>query len=158
MSAGSAGGVRLRSPQDLVGGLLLLIVALGALYLIRDLPFGRATRMGPAYVPSLLAWGLGGFGSILVLRSWFMGKDQLEPWSWRGLAIVLGAICVFGFTLREAGLVIAAFLLTFISAFAAKDVRWIESALFSVALVVFGVLVFVQGLGLPLTIFPRMFL
>ncbi|MDX2102843.1 MAG: tripartite tricarboxylate transporter TctB family protein [Alphaproteobacteria bacterium] len=158
MSSPVRRGISVRSWQDLAGGLTLLALALLALYLIRELPLGRAVRMGPGYLPTLLAYCLGGLGALLVGRCWLTSPDQLEAWSIRNLAIVLGAIILFGLTLREAGLVISAFLLTFVSAFAARDVRWKESAAFSVGLVLFGVLVFVEGLGLPLTIWPRWFL
>ncbi len=150
--------IRVRSQQDLVGGLALVGLAALVLLLIQDLPMGRATRMGPAYVPTLLAYGMGGLGVILALRSFFMGDDQIEAWSFKRLAIVLGALIVFGLTLRPLGLGIAAFLLTFISAFAAEDAKWKESALFSLGLCVFAVVVFIQGLGMPLSILPRVLL
>jgi putative tricarboxylic transport membrane protein len=150
--------IRVRSQQDLVGGLALVALAGLVLYLIQDLPIGRATRMGPAYVPTLLAYGMGMLGAVLALRSLFMGNDAIEAWSFKRLGIVLGALIVFGLTLRPLGLAIAAFLLTFISSFAASDAKWKESAPFCAALVVFAVAVFIQGLGMPLSILPRAWL
>ncbi|MBS1117723.1 MAG: hypothetical protein H6Q87_2107, partial [candidate division NC10 bacterium] len=41
------------------------------------------------------------------------------------------------------------------STFAVSDFRWRESLLFAVVLTAFTVLLFVNGLGLPLAVWPR---
>jgi putative tricarboxylic transport membrane protein len=146
---------RLRNPGNLIGGLLLIALALFTFWHTADLEIGRAMRMGPGYFPRLLAILICAMGVLLVAISAFTPGPRLERWSWGKLALVLGAIIVFGFTVRPFGLVLSGAILIVLSTFAAPDSRWKETAIFGVALLAFVTLLFPIALGLPLAIWPR---
>lgn len=72
----------------------------------------------------------------------------------KAMFLILLATVIFGYTLKPLGLVLATVLLLVISAAAGHDFRKKEIAILTVVLVLFGVLVFVKGLGLPFNLWP----
>lgn len=148
--------MRLRSPQDFIGGLALIALAALALSQIGDLRFGTASRMGPGYFPTVLAWLTALFGLILAARAFVLDGPSLEPVDLRhGLPLLL-AILVFGLAIRPLGLVLASALLFLVSAFASPELKWREQAIASVALIGLAVLLFVVLLDLPFPVWPRL--
>jgi putative tricarboxylic transport membrane protein len=146
---------RLRNPGNLIGGLVMIALALFTFWHISDLEVGRAMRMGPGYFPRLLAILIAAMGVLLVAISVFSPGPRLERWSLGKLALVLGSIIVFGLTIRPLGLVLSGAILIVLSTLAAPDSRWKETAIFGVALLAFVTLLFPVALGLPLAIWPR---
>lgn len=148
--------MRVRSPQDLAGGIALVLLAVLAFSQIGDLKIGTASRMGPGYFPTLLAGLTGLMGVIIAGRSFTNDGPPLDRLHWREGLPLLSAIVAFGLTIRPLGLVIAAILLFGISAFAASDTKWRELLIVSAALILFAVGLFVLALGLPFPLWPRL--
>jgi len=140
--------------QDVVGGLVIIAVAVFAFWAGSDLPIGTFGGMGPGMLPKGLAVLLGALGALLVFDSWFEGGERLERWSIRGPVFVLGAVVAFGLAVRPLGLVIAGPLAVIISAFASDEVKWGETLLFGLAMTVFCVGLFKLALGLPIPLAP----
>ena len=63
--AGGAARRLIAGPTELAAGLFLLVVAALAWWFAQPLKVGTAYRMGPGYVPILLAWITGAFGAVL---------------------------------------------------------------------------------------------
>jgi hypothetical protein len=57
--------------------------------------------------------------------------------------------------MKPLGLVIATGVLVFIAAFGGHEFKWKEVTILYVVLIVFSVLVFVKGLGLPFPLWPE---
>ncbi len=148
--------MRVRSPQDLVGGIALILLSLLAISQVGDLRFGTASRMVPGYFPTVLAVLTALMGVVIAGRSLLLDGPPLERLHWRQALPILGAILAFGLTIRPLGLVIAAALLFAIAAFASTDTKWRELLLVSVALILFAVGLFVMALGLPFPLWPRL--
>ncbi len=72
----------------------------------------------------------------------------------RSLWVVLAGVVMFGYLLKPIGLVLATFVLIFVSAAGGHEFKWKEVTLLSVLLAVFSVYAFVKGLGLPMNIWP----
>jgi hypothetical protein len=72
------------------------------------------------------------------------------------LAIIAGAVCLFGLAIEPLGLVISLAILVALAACAGLQFRPIETAALAVALIVFSVGVFVYALGLPLPVWPSL--
>src|SRR5262245_4733459 len=123
--------------QDVVGGLVIIAVAIFALWAGSDLPMGTFGGMGPGMLPRGLAVLLGALGALLVFDAWMEGGERLERWSIRGPVFVLGAVVAFGLAVRPLGLVIAGPLAVIISAFASDAVKWGETMLFRLVMTVF---------------------
>jgi putative tricarboxylic transport membrane protein len=140
--------------QDVVGGLVIIAVAIFAFWAGSDLPMGTFGGMGPGMLPKGLAVLLGLLGALLVFDAWLEGGERLERWSIRGPVFVLGAVVAFGLAVRPLGLVVAGPLAVIIAAFASDEVKWGETILFGLAMTVFCVGLFKLALGLPIPLAP----
>jgi putative tricarboxylic transport membrane protein len=147
--------LRVRSPQDLVGGVLLVAVGILGWLLVRHLPMGTALRMGPAYVPTAVSWLIVAVGLILVARSLLVQGPHLKAERMRPLGVVLGSFVLFGLLIEGAGLVLASLVLVLVSGFAARDHRWKEAIVVGLVLTAFAVILFHVLLRLPMPVWPR---
>jgi putative tricarboxylic transport membrane protein len=157
--------MRIASPKDAVTGLLLIVLGATALVLLRNVPVGTATRMGPGYYPGMVSWILIGFGAFILARSFLLTGPPLERWSFRALIPVLAAVGVFsigidpppwlGPSVRPLGLFLTILLLVVVGSLASRETRAIEVVLSAVVLAGFSVLLFIVVLGLPLRPWPE---
>ena len=72
----------------------------------------------------------------------------------RAMFLILLAVVIFAYALKPLGLVLATVILIVISALGGHDFRNKEIVILTVVLVLFGVFVFVKGLGLPFNLWP----
>lgn len=72
----------------------------------------------------------------------------------RAMFLILLATVIFGYALKPLGLVLAAVILIVVSAMGGHDFRKKEIVFLTIGLVLFGVYVFVKGLGLPFNLCP----
>ncbi|HTQ78156.1 MAG TPA: tripartite tricarboxylate transporter TctB family protein [Burkholderiales bacterium] len=70
------------------------------------------------------------------------------------IAMILASSLAFAYLLVPLGLVLATVALVFVGAFGGHEFRWKEVTILTAVLVVFSVLVFVEGLTLPFPICP----
>jgi putative tricarboxylic transport membrane protein len=89
MSEGSQGAAPrrhglIRSPQDFWGGIVLILVALFALWAGSDLPGMRGFAFGPGTAPRLFAYGLMGLGVAVVLIGLLTDGPPEERFSMSG--------------------------------------------------------------------------
>ena len=145
--------LRIKSPQDLGAAAIFLLVGAAGLWFGREYELGTASRMGPGYTPMLLSWGLIVFGAIVGLRALALSGPPIERVVWRPNLLVLGAILVFAFTIETAGLAIATFAITALSAWASPDSKWKETIALGIFLAAFCVAVFIYGLNQPMPVF-----
>jgi putative tricarboxylic transport membrane protein len=138
--------------QDVLGGLAVIAVAAFAFWLARKLPTSAAGSMGPGALPKGLAMLLGGLGVVLLLNAF--KSEGLARWSVRGPLFVLGALVLFGLTVRPLGLAVAGPVLIAAAGFASSEVRWRETLVFGLAMTVFCVGLFKFALGLPIPLAP----
>jgi hypothetical protein len=138
--------------QDFLGGLAVIAVAAFAFWLARKLPAGAAGGIGPGTLPKGLALLLGGLGVVLLLNS-FNG-ESLARGSVRGPLFVLGALMLFGLTVRPLGLALAGPILIVAAGFSSSEVRWRETLIYGLAMTVFCVGLFKFALGLPIPLAP----
>ncbi len=78
----------MRSPKDLVAGLLFIAVGIAAIAIAANYTLGTAARMGPGYFPRILGILLIVLGAILALRSLRLERTAAAragsggPFSW----------------------------------------------------------------------------
>ena len=140
---------------DIAFGGFLILLAIVALVGTRTLSLGRAAEMGPGYVPRALAWIILGFGVVITARGMWAGFQPLPAFRPRPLCSVLVSLAVFALLLPKGGLALATLGTMGCASFATADFKWGESLLFALIVTVFTVLLFVNGLGLPLSVWPR---
>jgi Tripartite tricarboxylate transporter TctB family len=106
-------------------------------------------------------------GATYFADSWFKGAPMAEfaltglalalfigAFGPRSMFVILIAVVIFGYALKPLGLVLAIVILIVGSALGGHDFRKIEIAYLTIGLALFGVLVFVKGLGLPFNLWP----
>ncbi|MFO1314904.1 MAG: tripartite tricarboxylate transporter TctB family protein [Burkholderiales bacterium] len=144
----------IRSPKDFWAGALYAALGAAAVVVARDYGMGSSSRMGAGYFPTVLGGLLVAVGLASLVRSFFVRGEPIGAIAWKGMALVTVATVLFGLLLRPAGLVPALVALLLVSAAASHRFRleWRALALMA-ALVAFCALVFVKGLGLPVTLF-----
>lgn len=150
----SVGKVRIRAPQEFAAGLLLSVLATIAFWQGYDLSLGTMRQLGPGMMPRILIFGVGTCGLLLMLLSFLRDGDALERWSLRGPLFVLGAVIIFGLTVRPLGLAVAGPLVVIIGGFASHETRLVESAIFGVVITGFCLLLFKVLLTLPIPVAP----
>jgi hypothetical protein len=140
-----------RSQRDILAG--LTFVAFGMAFAVLSIGYGIGTtvRMGPGYFPLFLGGALALLGALIVARGVLAGEEGavgLIPW--RAVALILGAIVVFGLTVRGLGLIPSTFVAALMSAFASRRAGVLPALAIAVGLTVLCVLVFVVALSLRL--------
>jgi hypothetical protein len=160
---GSRGFVR--GPQSVVAGIVLVLLALLALYLTSNLPQGTLRAMGPAMLPRWLAIGVGLCGLALLVGGLLRPGSPLESYTLRGPTLVVIAVVIFGATIRgvsfggidlpSLGLIVAGPAAIFISGFATPEARPKELVILALALTAFCMLLFGDLLNLPIPLYPQ---
>jgi putative tricarboxylic transport membrane protein len=150
----SAGKIRIRNPQDAAAGLFLIILSVIAIWQIADLPMGTLRQLGPGMLPRVLAYAVGLCGVTILLHALWSDGARLERWSLRGPLFVLGAVIVFGLTVRPLGLAVAGPLVVVIGGLASRETRLVELAVFAAVITAFCLFLFKFVLSLPIPVAP----
>jgi putative tricarboxylic transport membrane protein len=145
----------IRNPQDFWGGVALVVFGLFTLWAGSDLPGMRGFAFGPGTAPRLFGWLLVGVSALIAVNGFITQGPPLERWGIRAPVLFLASVVFFGATVRPLGLIIASFFTLMVAAAASKEVRWIESIIWSAVLTAACVALFIYGLNLPLQLWPR---
>jgi hypothetical protein len=141
-----------RNAKDFWIGLIYIFFGSSAILIARDYSMGSATKMGPAYFPTILGCLLLAIGVISVIRSFLVPGPPVGPFALKGLVLVTASVVAFGLVVRGLGLAIALPLLIIVSAYGSTRFRWRPTLLMAAGLTLFCVLVFLKGLGIPLPV------
>lgn len=144
-----------RGPQDFVGGLALMALALFALWASRDLQGMHGFSFGAGTAPRMFAVLLLVLGFGVAVTGLLNEGPAIQKYHWRGPFFVSLAIISFAFTIRPLGLVISAFASFLIAALGTPETRWGEALIVGVLLTLGCSLLFPYALGLPFQLFPR---
>jgi hypothetical protein len=144
--------MRVRSPQDLLAGLLLVAVALFALWASAGLSQGRLGAAGPGMMPRATAVLIGVVGLLVAVSALLSPGPRLERWSLRGPFFVCLALVVFAVTIRWVGLLVAGPLVAIISGAASPETRIKEIVIFGIAVTIFSIALFRYVLNLPIPV------
>jgi hypothetical protein len=139
-----------RNPKDLWTGALFIAVGLAAIFFVRNHQMGTAMRMGPAYFPTILGLLQVAIGIAVTLRALVRPGLPLGPFALVKIALVLGAILLFGLLLRPLGLIIAIIIIVVLSAYASKDFRWPVALALAAGIAICSTIIFVLLLGIPI--------
>jgi hypothetical protein len=146
--------VVVRSPKDLVAGLLFITAGIAAIAIAANYTLGTAARMGPGYFPRMLGMLLIVLGAILAVRSLRLNGPPLPGWKWRPVLVTLGSVVLFGLIVTRVGLVLSTILLIVMASAASHEFRLRDAVISGIALAALAVGVFVIGLKLQIGIWP----
>jgi len=145
----------IRGPQDFMGGLALVAIALFALWASSDLQGMRGFSFGAGTAPRMFAFLLLGLGVAVMVVGVVTEGAHLAKYHWRGPLFVSLAILAFAFNIRPLGLIISAFASFMIAAMGSPETKWKEAVIVGVCLTTFCSLLFPYALGLPLQMLPK---
>jgi putative tricarboxylic transport membrane protein len=160
------GGFRfkVRGPRDFYGGLVLIALAIVAIWASGDLPGMHGFAFGPGTAPRLFAGMLAAVGALVALSGLLFDGPPIENYAIRGPAWVILGILAFagmirgvhlGFaTIPPLGLVPSTFAAFIISICGSTETRWVEGLIAAVVMTAFCVALFVYLLQLPFQLWP----
>ncbi|WP_288478596.1 tripartite tricarboxylate transporter TctB family protein [uncultured Pseudomonas sp.] len=133
-----------------------IFIGLGALVLwsSKDLPFGSAAMMGPAYLPVLVGSLVIILGVVIGLLGLWQHAESIGAVQLRPLLILLASVGGFALAAEYAGFIVAAAGLVIFGSMADREWRLREVLISSVVLTLFGVLVFIYGLDVQMRVGP----
>lgn len=141
--------------SEVASGLFVLLIGAFAYASIGNLDVGVINDMGPGYLPRALVWLIVGAGSLMTLLGLVRGGEPLPAMQARPLVLVSLAAVVFGATVDNLGLVVAVIASTVIATLASPITRHRETPVLCGLLAVGACLVFIKGLGLSISVWPR---
>jgi len=145
----------IRSAQDYVGGVILMALALFALWASSDLQGMRGFSFGAGTAPRMFGGLLVALSAGIALTGLLTDGPAMAHYSWRGPLFVMVAILFFALAIRPLGLVVTAFVSFMIAALGSHETRWLEAAIVGACLTLGCALLFPYVLGLPMPMFPR---
>jgi putative tricarboxylic transport membrane protein len=140
--------------RDVIGGLILVVVAAVAAWQGSALSVGTPRHIGPGMVPVVLSALIALIGVILIGLGYREARAHRDRWPLRGPVFILGSAVIFGLVIRPLGLAVAGPLLVIVGALATDESRWFEVALFALGMTVFCVVLFKHLLSLPIPLAP----
>src|SRR5216683_986442 len=147
--------VRLRAPQDYFGGIVLMAIALFALWASSDLQGMHGFSFGAGTAPRMFGVLLLALGAAVAVTGVFIDGPELATYHWRGPLFVMLAIVAFAVSIRPLGLVVSGLASFLISALGTHETRWVETVIVGICLTIGCALLFPYVLGLPMPLFPR---
>ena len=140
-----------RDLKDILAGLLFVAFGLAFAILSISYEIGSTLKMGPGYFPFVLGGLLVILGGAILVKGFRAGGgEDIGVIPWRALALILGAVVLFGLTVRGLGLVPTVLLVAVMSVFASRRTNVVMALAISAGLTVACVLVFVVALRLRL--------
>jgi putative tricarboxylic transport membrane protein len=144
-----------RGPQDFVGGLALMAIAIFALWASSDLQGMHGFSFGAGTAPRMFAVLLLGLGIAIALMGLLVEGQHLATYHWRGPLFVSLSILSFAVTIRPLGLVVSAMASFMIAAMGTPETKWKETIIVGICLTAFCSFLFPYALGLPLQLKPQ---
>ena len=143
-----------RNPQDFVGGIAMMAIAVFALWASSDLQGMRGFSFGAGTAPRMFAGLLLGLGAAITIVGVVTEGQHLAKYHLRGPLFVTLAILSFALTIRPMGMIFAAMTSFLIAACGSPETRWVETVIVGACLTAFCALLFPYALGLPLQLLP----
>jgi putative tricarboxylic transport membrane protein len=154
-SAGGSGfHSRIRAPREFWGGVVLVAIALLALYASRDLSGMEGFQFGPGTAPRIAAGLLGLVGIAVAITGFMFDGPKIDSYALRGPALVFIAILGFAVMVRPLGLVVTTYLTFMVSIFGSREMRFIESLIAAAVMTLFCIVLFYVLLELPFELWP----
>ena len=143
-----------RNPQDFIGGIAMMAIALFALWASSDLQGMRGFSFGAGTAPRMFATLMLGLGAAITIVGVVTEGPHLAKYHWRGPLFVTLAILSFSQTIRPMGMIFAAMTSFLIAACGSPETKWMETVIVGACLTAFCALLFPYALGLPLQLLP----
>lgn len=145
--------------KDFWSGILFALLGVFFIVFAQEHELGQASRMGPAYFPTVLGILLAAIGLIVALLGYFRKAPitetgEIMPFRWNVLFLILGSILVFGLALNTFGLMLSLAAMILIAGLASPDFRFKETLAIILVMDLLAWLIFVYGVGMLVPVWP----
>ena len=142
---------------DLLAGLFFSGIATGGLWGSSAYRIGTLVDMGPGYFPFALSMLLLPVGLLVTSRAILAPSEAGEetPLSLRPSLAVLGATVLFALLVDSLGLFLTAVLVIVVGGIGFSGFRWKEVLATALTMATGCVLLFIELLALPISVWPR---
>lgn len=138
----------------MVSACVLLLAGLVMLIFAWSYPTGTLNQMGPGFIPQTIAIMLSCLAvAIIIIDSRAPKLEHVGAMHWRGMIFIAVSIIIFAVLVDIAGLVPSIFLAVAVSMFADSHARPLSVLVYSVIATLFGWLLFLVALELPIQAF-----
>jgi hypothetical protein len=147
--------------KDFLSGVMFIAFGLTALWFGRHLQMGTTVRMGPGYVPHMLAYIMLALGGIISVMALFAQGEQTEAPQWRPITMVtIGIVCFavlfepmsFVPAFVPAGLIPSLIVLVLIASLGGDEFKITEVIFNMVVLSILCIIVFKVGLQMNISV------
>jgi len=138
--------------KDFLSGVMFIAFGLTALWFGRHLQMGTSVRMGPGYVPHMLAYIMLVLGFIIAVVALYSGGDIVEAPRWRPITMVTIGIVVFALLFETTGMFPSLVALVLIASLGGDEFKLIEVIGNIIVLTILCVLVFKVGLQMNIAV------
>ena len=139
--------------KDFLSGVMFIVFGLAALWFGRNLQMGTTVRMGPGYVPHMLAYIMMGLGGIIVVMALLTSTgERTEAPKWKPITMVTIGIVCFALLFERAGLLPALVALILITSLGGEEFKLTEVIANMVVLSIMCIVVFKLGLQMNISV------
>ena len=138
--------------KDFLSGVMFIAFGLTALWFGRHLAMGTTVRMGPGYVPHMLAYIMMVLGLIIAVVALIFGGEPVEAPKWKPITLVTIGIVVFALLFESTGMFPSLVALVFIASLGGDEFKLWEVIANIAVLTVLCVLVFKVGLSMNIAV------
>jgi hypothetical protein len=150
--------------EDLVSAAIFIVLGVGAFIMALDYRTGTLHRMGPGIFPLLVSGLMAVLGAALGVQAvvaWRLRRASgantgLVPdlAAMRALILTMVSLVAFALLIRTAGMMIAITAMAFIATRAQPGRPILSSLILSASLAVICAVIFVYGIGIPISLWP----
>ena len=138
--------------KDFLSGVMFIAFGLTALWFGRHLQMGTTVRMGPGFVPHMLAYIMLGLGFIIAVVALYAGGERVEAPKWRPITMVTIGIVVFALLFETTGMFPSLVALVLIASLGGDEFKLTEVIGNIIVLTILCVLVFKVGLQMNISV------
>lgn len=140
--------------QDLLSGLLFLVLSGAAIYLLWGHPMMQGSRIGTGYFPKILITLLAGMSVALIIKGLLGQGGQIALERFRPVFFVIASFVIFGLLVRVAGFFFASMASVVTACLADDSYRPMSIFLISLVLATAATVLFVGLIQIPVRVFP----
>ena len=138
--------------KDFLSGVMFIAFGLTALWFGRHLAMGTSVRMGPGYVPHMLAYIMMVLGLIIAVVALYSGGEVAEAPKWRPITLVTVGIVVFALLFETTGMFPSLVALVLIASLGGDEFKLWEVIANIIVLTILCVVVFKIGLSMNISV------
>jgi len=145
-----------RDLADIIGGAALVLF--GASVVVTSIGYGLGTpvEMGAGFFPAMVGAAVAAAGVAVLIPSLFRHAERPAP-SWRAALGILASIAAFALAVEQFGLLPAVAATALIAGLTDPQSKIMQAVMLAAALALGSWLIFIKGLGLPMSAFRSPF-